>query len=196
MKIIFASNNPHKLEEIKAILPKGIEVAGLQEAGINRDIPEPHETLEENATEKSRTIFGLTGLSCFSEDTGLEVGALGGAPGVRSARYAGENADSEKNMEKLLQQLSGISNRKARFRTVISLIWNGKEYYFEGICEGQIAKEKSGAKGFGYDPIFLPDGSQKTFAEMDMSEKNRFSHRKKATEKLLHFLQQVCQESK
>jgi XTP/dITP diphosphohydrolase len=194
MRIIFASNNPNKLKEIKSIMPIDLEVVGLEEAGLFQDIPEPHDSLEENASEKSRTIFNLTGESCFSEDTGLEVEALSGAPGVRSARYAGENADSKRNMEKLLKQLESRENRKARFRTVISLIWNGKEYFFEGICNGSISHRPSGERGFGYDPVFIPDGSDKPFAEMEMTEKNKFSHRKKATEKLIHFLQQQCPE--
>jgi XTP/dITP diphosphohydrolase len=194
MRIIFASNNAHKLKEIRAIMPTDLEVIGLQDSGIFQEIPEPHETLEKNAQEKSRTIFKLTGESCFSEDTGLEVEALAGAPGVRSARYAGENADSTKNIEKLLKQLQQKENRKARFRTVISLIWDGKEFSFEGICTGTISHHSSGEQGFGYDPVFIPDGSSKSFAEMDISEKNIFSHRKKATEKLINFLHQQCQE--
>lgn len=194
MKIIFASNNAHKLAEIRSIVPPSLKVIGLEEAGIFKEIPEPHDTLQQNAEEKSRCIFKLTGANCFSEDTGLEVETLLGAPGVKSARYAGEQADSEKNIEKLLKNLEGIENRKARFRTVISLIWEGNEYSFEGICQGRISLQPSGKKGFGYDPVFIPEGSEKAFAEMEMTEKNIFSHRKKATLQLINFLQQACQE--
>lgn len=188
MKLIFATNNEHKAAEIRAVLKGEMEVITLREAGIDKDIPEPFDTLEENASTKSSTIFQLTGTNCFSEDTGLEVEALSGAPGVKSARYAGENRSFDANIEKLLLELEGEQNRKARFRTVISLILDGKEYFFEGICEGIITTERKGSSGFGYDPVFVPDGSALSFAEMDMEGKNRFSHRKKATEKLVAFL--------
>ena len=187
-KLIFATNNQHKVEEIQSAINNIIEVISLKEAGINIDIPEPYDTLEENASEKSRTIHHLTNLNCFSEDTGLEVDALNREPGVKSARYAGEEKAFEKNIDKLLSKLGSNNNRSARFRTVISLILNEKEYLFEGICMGSIITTRIGDKGFGYDPIFIPDGSEKTFAEMDMEEKNKFSHRKKAMEKLLSFL--------
>lgn len=186
--LIFATNNQHKINEIRSILKSGFSIITLAEAGINRDIPEPFETLEENALEKSRTIHLLTGKDCFSEDTGLETEALGGLPGVRSARFAGDNADAEANTDKLLQLLKGKENRRARFRTVISLILDGEQYRFEGVCEGSITESRKGSKGFGYDPVFIPDGSEKTFAEMDTEEKNVFSHRRKATDKLIEFL--------
>ncbi len=188
--LIFATNNLHKAEEIRAVLGSRFSVITLQEAGIDIDIPEPHNTLEANASEKSSVIFGLTGKDCFSEDTGLEVAALNGEPGVKSARYAGENRSFEANVDKLLDNLAGQNNREARFRTVISLLQNGVEHYFEGICDGQIASGRSGSNGFGYDPVFIPAGSSKTFAEMEMTEKNKFSHRKKAVEKLVNFLMQ------
>jgi len=186
--LIFATNNPHKVEEIRVVLKGKWEILSLKEAGIDIDIPEPHPTLEENASEKSRTIYQLTGKNCFSEDTGLEAEALGGAPGVKSARYAGENKDPGENTVKLLQELNGVSNRKARFRTIISLFINGVEYQFEGICTGTIIEEKRGSMGFGYDPVFVPDGDTRTFAEMDTVDKTLFSHRKKAMEKLILFL--------
>ena len=187
-KIIFATNNQNKVEEVRSVLGDHFEILSLQEAGILIDIPEPHDTLEANATEKSKTIFMLTNKNCFSEDTGLEVEALNGEPGVKSARYAGENRSFDDNIEKLLGKLATTHNRTARFRTVISLIIDGKEYYFEGICPGRIINERRGSHGFGYDPIFVPDGSNSSFAEMTMEEKNRFSHRKKAMEKLIQFL--------
>jgi XTP/dITP diphosphohydrolase len=186
-RIIFASNNPNKVTEIKHILGDTYEVASLKEAGIDIDIPEPHLTLEENATEKSKVIFALTGMDCFSEDTGLEVEALNGAPGVKSARYAaGENYTD--NNHKLLVALEGIENRSAQFRTVISLMLNGKEYQFEGICKGRILTQETGTNGFGYDPLFIPEGADKTFAEMTIEEKSIYSHRKKATLQFIQFL--------
>jgi XTP/dITP diphosphohydrolase len=163
----------------------------LKEAGIDIDIPEPHQTLEENAAEKGRTIFSITKTSCFSEDTGLEVNALNGAPGVHSARYAGDENSSQKNIDKLLANLQTIGDRSAQFRTVIFLLLNGKEYYFEGICKGKITTEQIGKDGFGYDPVFIPDGDQRTFAEMSIDEKNKYSHRKKALDKLVTFLNQL-----
>lgn len=186
--IIFATNNAHKVTEVRAVLGNKYQVLPLQEAGILVDIPEPFNTLEANAHEKCRVIFELTGNNCFSEDTGLEVFALNGEPGVLSARYAGENRSAADNMQKLLHNLRDVSNRKAQFKTVISLVWNGEWHQFTGICEGQIINEPRGTAGFGYDPIFVPDGANKTFAEMNMNEKNEFSHRKKATQQLLHFL--------
>ncbi len=186
--IIFATNNQNKVEEVRAVLGGSFNILTLKEAGILIDIPEPHDTLEANATEKSGTIFNLTQKNCFSEDTGLEVDALNGEPGVKSARYAGESRNFDDNIEKLLSNLNGVNNRSARFRTVISLMLNGEEYFFEGICPGQIIDVRKGNNGFGYDPVFVPDGTDKTFAEMTMEEKNRFSHRKKAMEKLIQFL--------
>jgi XTP/dITP diphosphohydrolase len=186
-QLIFATNNPNKVKEVNAILGEGFKVLSLKEAGIDVDIPEPHDTLEANALEKAATIYGLTGKSCFSEDTGLEVSALGGAPGVRSARYAGEKAKDADNISLLLNNLQGETDREARFRTVISLILNGEQHTFEGICEGTIIATPTGTRGFGYDPVFVPTGADKTFAEMEMEEKNRFSHRKKAIQQLVQF---------
>ena len=188
MKLIFATNNQHKADEIRSVLNGPIELVTLKEAGIDIDIPEPYDTLEENARTKSTTIFEMTGTNCFSEDTGLEVDALGGEPGVKSARYAGEGRSFEANIDKLLAKLEQVEDRRARFRTVISLLINGKETLFEGVCEGRIIREKRGNNGFGYDPVFVPEGSDLSFAEMDMAGKNRFSHRKKATQKLVAFL--------
>lgn len=189
MKLIFATNNQHKVDEIRSAIGNSfIEVITLREAGIDIDIPEPFNTLEENASNKSRTIYEMNGTNCFSEDTGLEVEALNGEPGVKSARYAGEEKSFDKNIEKLLRKLEGVTNRKAKFRTVISLIINAKENLFEGICEGTIGYIKKGKEGFGYDPIFVPDGSVHTFAEMKIEEKSQFSHRKKATDKLIDYL--------
>lgn len=189
-QLIFATNNQHKANEINAILGTAFKVCTLREAGIEIDIPEPHATLEENAKEKSSTIYRLTARDCFSEDTGLEVEALGGAPGVKSARYAGEHCNTDDNIDKLLTELANQENRKARFRTVISLIENGTEKQFEGICEGAIDWKKNGEQGFGYDPIFIPSGATNSFATMSMDEKNKYSHRKKAVEKLIAYLQQ------
>jgi XTP/dITP diphosphohydrolase len=188
-KIIFATNNQHKVDEIRHHLSNRFEIITLKEAGIDIDIPEPHDTLEANAREKSTTIHNITKMNCFSEDTGLEVLALNGEPGVKSARYAGEVNDPEKNITKLLDNLKGIENRKARFRTVISLILNNKEFQFTGICPGEISMSLSGTHGFGYDPVFIPMGASKTFGEMDKNEKNQFSHRRIAMDKLILFLQ-------
>jgi XTP/dITP diphosphohydrolase len=188
MKLIFATNNQHKAEEMRYALENKFEILTLKEAGIDIDIPELHDTLEENASEKSGTIYQLTKKNCFSEDTGIEVYALNGEPGVKSARYAGDSKSFDANIEKLLSNLTGKPNRRARFRAVISLIMDGKETLFEGICEGKIINEKKGSLGFGYDPVFVPDGATKTFAEMGLEEKNKFSHRTKAAEKLVAFL--------
>jgi XTP/dITP diphosphohydrolase len=188
MKIIFATNNQHKVDEIRSALPENFSIISLKEAGIDVDIPEPHDTLQDNAAEKARTIHQLTQTNCFSEDTGLEVYSLNNEPGVHSARYAGEEKSFDKNIDKLLSKLNGSSVSKARFRTVICLILDKKEYFFEGICEGNIISERKGSKGFGYDPVFIPTGSGKTFAEMNIEEKNLFSHRKKAIDKLVAFL--------
>lgn len=187
-RLIFATNNQHKVDEIKVVIGTQFNVVTLKEVGIDIDIPEPHDTLEANATEKSTTIHKMTNENVFSEDTGLEVAALNGEPGVKSARYACDGRDFKANIDKLLLNLEGKSNRAAQFRTVISLILNNQEYFFEGICTGTIISEEKGLQGFGYDPIFVPDGSNKTFAEMTMAEKNQFSHRKKATDKLIAFL--------
>ena len=188
-KLIFATNNQHKIDEIRSIPNIDYEIISLKEAGIDIDIPEPYDTLEDNATEKSTVIFKLTGMDCFSEDTGLEVEALNGEPGVKSARYAGDGKSFEKNIEKLLLNMQGKENRHAQFRSVLSLIHNGTEYKFEGICKGIILADTRGEGGFGYDPIFLPSGANRTFAEMGIKEKNEYSHRKKAMDKLVDFLQ-------
>jgi XTP/dITP diphosphohydrolase len=186
--LIFATNNQDKVDEIRLILGNRFNIITLQEAGINIDIPEPYNTLEANASEKSKVIYQLTQQDCFSEDTGLEVEVLKGEPGVKSARYAGEGRDFDANIDKLLLNLQSHTNRTARFKTVISLLVKGKEQLFEGICEGKILDFKRGRNGFGYDPVFIPDGSQQTFAEMTMEQKSLFSHRKKAMEKLIDFL--------
>ncbi len=191
MKLIFASNNQHKVEEIRLLTGHEFELLTMKEAGIDQDIPEPHDTLEANAGEKSQTIYRLTGINCFSEDTGLEVNALNGEPGVKSARYAGDDRSFDKNIDKLLHNLSGKTDRSARFRTVISLIIDGRETLFEGICPGRIIEERLGSNGFGYDPVFMPDGANKTFAEMSMEEKGFYSHRARAMEKLVAFLNKL-----
>lgn len=191
MKIVFATNNKHKVKEIKDLLPSDIEVLTLKEIGCFEEIEETEETLEGNARIKSDHVKNNYGYDCFADDTGLEVEELGGRPGVYSARYAGESASFEDNVNKLLATLEGASNRKARFRTVISLIINGKQHYFEGICEGKIETTAKGIEGFGYDPIFTPDGYNITFAEMDLSTKGKISHRGLAVKKLIEFLKNM-----
>ncbi|KYP16072.1 RdgB/HAM1 family non-canonical purine NTP pyrophosphatase [Flavihumibacter sp. CACIAM 22H1] len=188
MELIFATNNRHKIEEIRPLLPIDIQLKTLEEAGIGQDIPEPHPSLEENAREKSGVIHRLTGRNCFSEDTGLEVTALKGAPGVKTARFAGPDASAEENIRLLLEKLGQEKDRSARFRTVISLILDGKEYQFEGICEGRISEHPSGNRGFGYDPVFIPEGASRCFADMSLEEKQVYSHRRKATDQLVDFL--------
>jgi XTP/dITP diphosphohydrolase len=163
----------------------------LKDAGIDIDIPEPHDTLEDNAREKSSVIYEMTGKNCFSEDTGLEIDALNGAPGVLSARYAGEQKLADDNITRVLHEMKDRENRQAHFRTVISLILNGQEYQFTGVCTGSILTKRRGSKGFGYDPIFVPDGATQTFAEMDMAGKNQFSHRAKAFQQLVTFLKEA-----
>ncbi len=187
-RLLFASNNRHKADEIRAILGNAFEIMTLREAGIEINIPEPHETLHENAREKSMVIFRMTELDCFSEDSGLEVPILDGEPGVRSARYAGEHASDSDNIEKLLSVMNGHTERSARFRTVISLIWKGEEFVFEGECRGNIQLERSGNNGFGYDPVFVPAGEKRSFGEMTMEEKKQWSHRRKAIDKMVAFL--------
>lgn len=189
MTLVFATNNENKVKEIRSMLGDAFAIITLQEAGIDIDIPEPHDTLEANAREKSETIYKLTGKDSFSEDTGMEVDALNGEPGVLSARYAGEQKSAADNVAKVLHLLEGQTNRKARFRTVISLIIDGTERQFEGVAEGNILPAARGSKGFGYDPIFQPTGSDKAFAEMELTEKNEYSHRAKAFKKLIAFLQ-------
>ena len=189
MKIVFATNNKHKLEEIKDILGKDFEIVSLAEIGCYEDIPETGSTLEENARQKSSYVVEHYNQNCFADDTGLEVEALGGEPGVHSARYAeGTDHDSEANMRKLLANLEGKDNRKACFRTVISLIIDGVEHQFEGKVEGRIATEKHGKEGFGYDPIFIPEGYDKSFAELGEEIKNQISHRARAVKKLAEYL--------
>ncbi len=186
--LIFATNNRNKVAEIQSLVGDDFEIIPLKEAGIDIDIPEPHDQLEANATEKARTIFSMTNQNCFSEDTGLEIVSLGGAPGVKSARYAGEDRDFQANIDLVLSKMAGVEDRSAQFRTVICLIWDQKEYYFEGICKGQILTTMQGEKGFGYDPIFVPEGATKSFASMTMEEKNQYSHRQKAVTQLFEFL--------
>jgi XTP/dITP diphosphohydrolase len=187
-KMVVATNNAHKLKEIAAILGQEIELLSLKDIQCFADIPETADTLEGNARQKAMYIYENYGMDCFADDTGLEVEALGGAPGVFSARYAGEGHDSEANMQKLLKELAGKENRKAQFRTVICLIRNGKEHLFEGIVKGEIIQEKRGGEGFGYDPIFVPEGYDLTFAELGDDVKNTISHRARAVEKLCQFL--------
>ena len=186
--LIFATNNEHKVTEIKSFLNHSFQVLSLKEAEIDIDIPEPYPTLEENAREKATVINRLTKEDCFSEDTGLEVAYLNGEPGVKSARYAGDSRSFENNIDKLLLNLGHQQNREAQFRTVICLIRKGEEKLFEGVCKGSIIAERKGSAGFGYDPVFVPEGADKTFAEMSLNEKNLFSHRKKAMDKLITFL--------
>lgn len=188
MKLVFATNNQHKLKELQAILGDHFELLSLNDIGCNEEIPEEQPTLEGNARQKAFFIFDRYGLPCFADDTGLEIEALNGEPGVLSARYAGGEKSSEANMNKVLDKMSKINHRKARFRTVISLIINGKETQFEGIVNGEILFEKRGSSGFGYDPIFLPEGYELTFAEMDLTDKNKISHRGRAVQKLVDFL--------
>lgn len=187
-RFVFATNNAHKLEEVAAILKDKVELLSLKEIGCHADIPETADTLEGNALLKARYIFENYHTDCFADDTGLEVEALGGAPGIYSARYAGDGHDSEANMQKLLHNLEGVENRKAQFRTVFALIIDGKEHLFEGIIRGEIISNRKGTSGFGYDPIFVPEGYTQTFAEMGNELKNQISHRAVATNKLCKFL--------
>lgn len=188
MKIIFASNNKNKVQEIQNQVPKSIQIVTLEEIGCTEDIAETGTTLEENAIIKANYVTEKYGLPCFADDTGLEIEALNGEPGVFSARYAGEDKDAHKNMDLVLQKLSSVNNRKAQFKTVIALNINNEQHLFTGIVEGEIRKEKTGTNGFGYDPIFEPENLGKTFAEMTISEKNHLSHRGRAVEKLVAFL--------
>ncbi len=186
--LIFATNNKNKVEEIRKVIGNKFDIITLEEAGIDIDIPEPHDTIEENAAEKSNFIYKLTGKNAFGEDTGLEIEALNNEPGVLSARYAGDEKSHQKNIEKVLLNLNGVENKTAQFKTIISLIIDGKQLMFEGICKGKIIHEQRGNQGFGYDPIFVPEGSEKTFAEMNLDEKSVYSHRRKATDKLIEYL--------
>ncbi len=188
MEIVFATNNNNKIEEIRHILGDSFKLLSLHDLGIFEDIPENEPTLEGNAIYKARVVNRMLDMDVFADDTGLEIEALNGQPGVHSARFAGENKDSDANIEKALLMMSDSENRNARFRTVIALILNGKEYLFEGIVNGRIIKEKRGKAGFGYDPVFIPEGMKNTFAEMSLDEKNKISHRARAFEKLKGFL--------
>ena len=187
-EIIFATNNAHKLSEVQAVLGDNFKLITPRDCGITEDIPETAATLEGNASQKSHYLYDRVGKNCFADDTGLEVEALGGEPGVRSARYATDGHDFEANNRLLLKNLEGVANRKARFRTVISLILDGEEHLFEGIVEGHIAESEAGCGGFGYDPLFIPEGYDCTFAEMSAEEKNAISHRGRAVQKLVEFL--------
>lgn len=190
-KIVFATNNKHKLDEIREILGVNFEIVSLKDIGCDVDIPETGNTLEDNALQKAKYVKQHYGLDCFADDTGLEVDALNGAPGIHSARYAeGTDHDSNANMDKLLKELGNNNNRKARFRTVIALLLNGETHLFEGIVNGQIIYERHGTEGFGYDPIFVPDGYEQSFAELGMEIKNQISHRARAVKKLAEFLNQ------
>ncbi len=198
MQLVFATNNQHKLEEIDALLEEKYQLVGLKDLNITEDIPEDHDTLEANASQKAWYISDKTGKNCFADDTGLEVDALDGAPGVYSARYSRMGNPTFPDMEpalgnikKLLLKMEDVVERSARFRTVISLVLNGKEYQFEGVVEGRITESASGAKGFGYDPIFIPRGYDVTFAEMDLSLKNQISHRARAVKQLVDFLKEI-----
>jgi XTP/dITP diphosphohydrolase len=188
MKIVFATNNTHKLEEIRRMLRGSHQIVSLAEIGCHEDIPEEQDTLEGNALQKARYIKQHYGYDCFADDTGLEIDALGGRPGVYSARYAGEAKDSEANMRKVLAEMQGHTDRRARFRTVIALILGNEEHLFEGKVEGEILTARQGSAGFGYDPVFRPDGYDRSFAEMDPDTKNSISHRGEATRKLAAFL--------
>jgi XTP/dITP diphosphohydrolase len=188
MQLLFASNNKNKIREIRHVLGKSFTLLSLYDINMEEDIPETEPTLEGNALTKARFIHKATGLDVFADDTGLEVDALDGLPGVHSARFAGEDKNSDANIEKILAMLGETKNRKARFRTVIALIINEKEYLFEGIVNGTIITEKRGKEGFGYDPVFVPEGNTLTFAEMDLNKKNAISHRARAFEKLKEFL--------
>ena len=188
MKLVFATNNTNKLSELQDLVPDGIEILSLKDINCNEELPEKNPTLEGNALQKAKYVFDNYGFNCFADDTGLEIEVLDGAPGVYSARYAGEDCKAEDNMQKVLEKLEHEDNRNAKFRTVIALIIKGEENLFEGECNGAITKTKSGVEGFGYDPIFTPDGYKITFAEMSKAEKGFISHRGKAVEKLVNFM--------
>lgn len=193
MKLVFASNNKNKIQEIQALVPKNIQIVSLEDIGCTEDIPETADTIEGNAILKANYVTDKYGYDCFADDTGLEVEALNGAPGVYSARYAGEQKNANDNMDKLLSELKDKSNRKANFKTVIALNLNGKQNLFTGIINGKIIEEKIGSNGFGYDPIFVADGYEKTFAELTMEEKSTISHRGIAVKELILFLQKQNQ---
>jgi XTP/dITP diphosphohydrolase len=188
MKICFATNNPNKVQEIQQLLGKDFEILSLQEIGCAEELAETQDTLEGNSAQKARYVFDHYGVNCFADDTGLEVEALDNAPGVYSARYAGPQRSSDDNMKKLLSALQGQEHRSARFRTVITLLMDGTMHQFEGVVEGQIVDQPTGDEGFGYDPLFMPEGYDRTFAQMNMQEKNKISHRGRAIRKLVDFL--------
>lgn len=194
MKILFATNNAHKLAEVQAVLGDSYTLVTPRDCGVTEEIPETQPTLEGNALQKARYLYERTGLDCFADDTGLEVEALGGAPGVHSARYATDGHDFAANNRLLLRNLAGEENRRARFRTVVALILGGREYLFEGVVEGQIIDCETGHEGFGYDPLFRPDGYDRTFAQMTTEEKNAVSHRARAVRKLAAFLHEYVRE--
>jgi XTP/dITP diphosphohydrolase len=196
MRLVFATNNTHKIHEIQKLIDPSIELLSLKDIGCEDEIPEDQQTLEGNAAQKSFFIYDRYGVNCFADDTGLEIEALDGEPGVISARYAGEERDAEKNMNLVLDKLSIIKNRKARFRTVISLVIDGRETQFEGVVEGHILKEKRGNTGFGYDPIFQPEESDLSFAQMPVEQKNKISHRGRAVQKLVEYLTQIDPDDK
>lgn len=191
MQLVFASNNKNKIKEIQQLLPKSIEILSLESIGCDEEIPETADTIEGNAIIKANYVTSNYGYDCFADDTGLEIDALNGEPGVYSARYAGEQKNAEDNMDKVLKALANSNNRKAQFKTVIALNLKGKQHLFTGIAKGQITTKKSGNHGFGYDPIFQPDGYPETFAELALETKNQISHRAKATQLLLSFLNQI-----
>ena len=191
MKLVFATNNKHKLQEVRDIIGSGVEILSLADINCNEDIPETADTLDGNALIKARYIYEKYNVNCFADDTGLEVDVLDGAPGVYSARYAGDGHDSEANMRKLLENLTGKNNRNAQFRTVIALIRDGEEKLFNGIVKGTITEEKRGDSGFGYDPIFVPEGYSESFAQMDSRTKNSISHRYRATKQLSEYLKKI-----
>lgn len=188
MKLVFATNNSNKLSEIQSLLPDSIDILSLKDINCNEELPETNPTLQQNALQKAKYVFENYGFNCFADDTGLEIDALGGDPGVYSARYAGSHCEAEDNMKKVLYNMQGVEKRGAKFRTVIALIIDGEENIFEGECIGKITKVKIGQEGFGYDPIFMPNSSGKTFAEMRKDEKGVISHRGKAIKKLVRFL--------
>lgn len=195
-QLVFASHNQHKIDEVRSIIGPDFILSGLDDIGCHTEIPEPFKTLEDNALAKARFVARHYGCDCFADDTGLEVESLGGMPGVFSARYAGKVRDSQANIRKLLKELSVYRNRKARFRTVIALVLENREYLFEGAVHGMITESIKGTSGFGYDPIFIPEGHNKTFAEMEMAEKNRISHRRMALSELSAFLQKTTLSSR
>ena len=188
MKLVFATNNPNKLSEIRPLVPEGIEILSLKDINCNEQLPETNPTLQKNALQKAKYVFDNYGFNCFADDTGLEIDALGGEPGVYSARYAGEDCRAEDNIKKVLDKLEGEKERSAKFRTVIALIIKGEGTLFEGECKGNMTETKSGAEGFGYDPIFTPEGYELTFAEMSKDQKGKVSHRGKAVKELVAFL--------